>query len=75
MDELECRIQGHEMALIEVVAHVGRNELLAGIEAIGAGLVDRIGADERVIRLQAIGLLEDAMRRYDPPATGMHLPG
>ena len=75
MDELEHPIHGHKLALIEVVAHVDRKHILGGMEAIGTGLLDKIAADERVIRLKAIRLLEDAMRRYDPPATGMHWPG
>lgn len=75
MDELELRVQGHEMALIEVVAHVGRAEILAGMAAIRDGLAGDISADERTIRLQALQLLDDAMRRHDPPGHGLHWPG
>lgn len=74
MDELELRIQGHEMAFIEVVAHIDREHMVAAISAVRAGLVDGVCQDERAIRVQAMGLLDDAMRRYEPPAIGMHWP-
>jgi len=68
VDELELRIAGHELALIEVVAHIDRDHILAGLQAIRDGVVEGVSEDERVIRNQALGLLDDALRRYDPPA-------
>jgi hypothetical protein len=75
MDENEQRIAAHEMALIEVVAHLDRDHVEAGLKAIRAGLMIGISEDERVIRCQAIQLLEDAMGRFDPPAGGMFIQG
>lgn len=56
-----------------MVAHGARAEILAGIEAIRDGLVVGMCEDERTIRLQAAQLLDDAMRRYDPPAPGLFI--
>jgi hypothetical protein len=38
-------------------------------------MIDGISEDERMIRTQAIQHLDDAMRRYDPPAGRMHWSG
>ncbi len=75
MDELELRIATHETAVIEVVAHIDRDHIIAGMNAIREGLVDGAGSDERAIKLSAIQLLEDALHRFDPPAIGLHWPG
>lgn len=73
MDEVERRVVAHELALIEVAANVGRSEIIEGMMAIRAGLVVGISEEERVIRIAAIDMLEEAMRRHDPPAMGMFL--
>jgi len=73
MDELEDRVCAHELALIEVVAHVGASETRAAIGRIREDLPFSLDGDERVIRRQAIQLLEDALHRFDPPASGLHL--
>jgi ClpP class serine protease len=73
VDELELRIAGHELALIEVVAHIDREHIVSGMQAIRDGLVDDVSEDEGVIREQALGMLDDALRRYDPPAGGQFL--
>ena len=75
MDEAERRLVAHEMALIEVAAHVNRDEIAAAIKAIRSGLVIGITEEERVIRIGAIELLEDALRRDDAPVMGMFLRG
>jgi DNA integrity scanning protein DisA with diadenylate cyclase activity len=72
MDEIEQRIAAHELALFEVVAHIDQAHIVERIKAIRAGLVVGMTAEERAIRIAAIDLLEDAARRYDPPAVGMH---
>jgi hypothetical protein len=73
MDEIERRVVAHELALIEVAAHVERSHMLEAIKAIRAGFVIGITEEERVIRIAAIELFEDAMRRHEPAATGMFL--
>lgn len=70
--EIELRIRAHELALIEVAAHIDEAALREAIEAIRAGLVMGIGADELVIRAAAIEHLETALARHHPPAAGMH---
>jgi hypothetical protein len=39
MAELEQRIAAHELALIEVVAHVDRDQVVEGMKTIRAGLI------------------------------------
>jgi hypothetical protein len=56
------------LALIEVVAHIDRDHMAEGIKAIRAGILVGITEEERVIRCQAIDLLEEARQRYSPPA-------
>lgn len=73
MDEAERRVVAHELALIEVAAHLDHEHLRAGIQAIRAGFVIGISEEERVIRIAAIELLEDAMQRFEPTAMGMFL--
>ncbi len=73
MDEIERRVVAHELALIEVAAHVERAHLLAAMQSIRAGCVIGITEEERVIRIAAIDMLEDAMRRDEPAAMGMFL--
>ena len=75
MDDLARRIDGYELALIEVVAHLDRGHLIAGLEAIHEGLVDGINAHERASRLTAIDLLERALTRQTQPANGLDWPG
>src|SRR5579875_3218331 len=73
VDEIERRIVAHELALIEVVAHLDHEHIREGIRAIRAGFVIGISEEERVIRVAAIELLEDALRRFEPAATGLFL--
>jgi hypothetical protein len=73
LDDIERRVVAHELALIEVAAHVDRAHMLEAIKSIRAGLVIGITEEERVIRIAAIDMLEDAMRRFEPGAMGMFL--
>jgi hypothetical protein len=73
VDEIERRVVAHELALIEVAAHVERGHMLEAIKSIRAGFVIGITEEDRVIRIAAIDLLEDAMRRHEPAAMGMFL--
>lgn len=75
MDDLAFRIDGYRLALIEVVAHLGRDHLIAGLEAVHDGLIDGINAHERASRLEAIDLLERALTLQARPASGLHWPG
>jgi hypothetical protein len=75
MDENEQRVAAHELALIEVVAHLDRDHIIAGMKAIRTGLVVDVSVDERTIRGAAYELLEYALQRYDPPAGGMLIQG
>jgi hypothetical protein len=69
MDELEKRLAALELVVIEVGAWLDPAALDDAIRSISAGLDG--GCDqEREIRLQAIHLLTDARRRYDPPMGG-----
>ena len=75
MDDLAQRIDGYELALIEVAAHLDRAHVIAGLEAIHEGLTEAIGAHERASRLRAIDLLERALARQTTPAAGLSWPG
>ncbi len=73
VDEIERRVVAHELALIKVAAHVERKHLEDAMQAIRANFVICITEEERVIRIAAIELLEDAMRRHKPAVMGMLL--
>lgn len=73
MDEVERRVVAHEMALIEVAANVERRHLEEAIRSIRTGFVVGITEEERVIRIAAVELLEDAMRRHEPFTGGLFL--
>ena len=75
MDDLARRIDGYQLALIEVVAYLDRAHLIAGLEAVHDGLHDAIGAHERASRLQAIDILERALALKTEPARGLYWPG
>ena len=62
MDEIEQRIAAHELALIEVAAHIDPDHIAEGIKAMRDGLVIGITQEERGIRIAAIDLLVDAAR-------------
>jgi hypothetical protein len=73
MNVIERRVVAHELALIEVAAHVERSHMLEAIKSIRAGFAIGITEEERVILIAAIDMLEDAMRRFEPGATEMFL--
>jgi hypothetical protein len=69
MDEIEKRLAAVELVIIELGAWLDPAALDDAKRSISAGLEG--GSDqEREIRLQAIHLLADARRRYDPPMGG-----
>jgi hypothetical protein len=71
MDDVHRRICSYELALIEVVAQIDREHIIAGLVAIGEGLYDDINDEERGIRRGAINLLKEALDRYDRPELGL----
>lgn len=70
MDELEKRLAALELVIIELGAWLDRSALDDAIRSISSGL-EAGCADEREIRLQAIHLLTDARRRFEPPPAGV----
>jgi hypothetical protein len=71
MDAVFQRIRSYELALIEVMAHIDREHILAGLISIGEGLFDDVSDEERKIRLGAIVLLRTALEYFDRPGDGM----
>ena len=71
MDAVFQRIRSYELALIEVMAHMDREHILAGLISVGEGLFDDVSDEERKIRLGAIVLLRTALEYFDRPADGM----
>lgn len=74
MDEIEIRLAALELWAIEVGAFIDPAALADAKRSILAG-VDQAGEEERTIRLGAIGLIDDAQRRWAPPAEGLMIPG
>lgn len=74
MDEIETRLAALELWAIEVGAFIEPQHLADAHRAISSGLGTASG-DERNIRLGALGLIEDAQRRWSPPAEGLFVPG
>jgi hypothetical protein len=73
MDEAESRMAAHELALIEVVAHIERWHIRSAMEAIREGVTVWCGEDERAVRLAAMDLLDEALRRYEPSNASLFL--
>lgn len=73
MDKIERRVVAHELALIEVAAHIEREHLEEAKQAIRAGFVIGISDQERGIRTDAIELLDDALHRFEHGMVGMFL--
>ena len=71
MDEVFHRIRSYELALVEVMAHIDREHIIAGLISIGEMLFDDVSDEERKIRLGAIVLLKTALDYFDRPADGM----
>jgi hypothetical protein len=71
MDEVFQRIHSYELALIEVMAHIDREHIIASLISIGEGLFDDLSNEERKIRLGAIILLRTALDHFDRPGDGM----
>lgn len=75
MDELELRLAALELWAIEVGAWIDPQVLDDAAAAIRDGLDRAIDDDERTIRQGALGLIEDARKRFAAPAVGVALPG
>ena len=73
MDEIDLRMGAYELALIELAGQNDRAHVVAAIDAVRDGLAVAADADERTIRRQAIGLLEDGLHRFDPPPAGFYI--
>lgn len=72
MDELEKRLAALELVIIELGAWLDPAAIDDAMRSIAAG-VETGCEEEREIRRQALHLLEDARKRFDPPAGGVVL--
>lgn len=70
MSELEIRLAAVELLLAEVVPWIDHDVILDATAAIKAGLFADLSAEEAEIRFQAIELLTDGRRRFEPFAVG-----
>ena len=75
MDEVFQRIRSYELALVEVIAHIDREHIIAGLISIGEMLFEDVSDEERKIRLGAIVLLKTALDYFDHPGDGMQWQG
>jgi hypothetical protein len=69
MDETEARIAALELLTIEIIPWLDTGVVDDAERSIRAGL-DGSSEDERMVRLQALQLIEDGRKRYAPPASG-----
>lgn len=72
MDELEKRLAAVELVIIELGAWLDPAALDDAASSITAG-IETGCEDEREIRRQALHLLNDARKRFAPPAGGVLL--
>lgn len=75
MTELEKRIAAVELLLVEVVPWIDLDVARDAAAAIKTGLYADITADEAEIRFQAIELLTDGRRRFEPFTVGAWIRG
>jgi len=66
MNEQEKRLAAVELALVEIVAWIDADKIADAAAAIKSGLFAEVSEDEAEIRLQAIELLTDGKRRFEP---------
>lgn len=59
-----------ELVLIELIPWLDPGAIDDAAASIRAGLTDAICGDERVIRLQAISIIEDGRQRFAVPSEG-----
>jgi len=74
MDELERRLAALELWAIEVGSFIEPQHLADAARSIRS-CIDTVDPEERDIRMGALGLIEDAQRRWAPPAEGLCVPG
>lgn len=63
MDEIEARLAALELLAIERLAMTPAPQLARLREALAAGVEGSLDDDERMVREQALQLVEDAQRR------------
>jgi hypothetical protein len=66
MSDIERRIAAVELVLAELVPWINEDMISDACAAIRAGLHTDLSAHEREVRVQALQLLTDGRRRYDP---------
>ncbi len=70
MTETEKRVLAAELAIIEITAWIDADKVADAVASIRTGLLPSISSAEREARLQAIQLLTDGARRFEPFALG-----
>jgi uncharacterized protein YpuA (DUF1002 family) len=70
MTELEKRLAAVELALGEIAPWIDADKIADAVASIKAGLFVQVSEDEAEIRLQAIELLTDGKRRFEPFSAG-----
>jgi hypothetical protein len=71
MDELEARIAAIELVLVELIPWLDAGAVEDATASIRAGMEPEISEDERMVRAQALQLLEDGRKRFAGPAVGV----
>ena len=66
MDEIEARVAEIELVVVEMAAWLGREVVDDTMRSIADGVAGA-GDEERMIRLQALQLLADGLRRFSSP--------
>lgn len=66
MTEQETRLAAAELALIEIVPWIDADKIADAVASIRAGMLAGVSSEEAEVRLQAIALLTDGWRRFDP---------
>lgn len=66
MNEQEKRLAAVELALVEIVPWIDPDKIADAVASIKAGLFADVSTDEAEIRLQAVELLTDGKRRFEP---------
>lgn len=73
MDELETRVAALELLFVEMGPWGDRQQLIDARASIRAGMSASC-QDELTIRSQAVELINDALKRFEPPVEAGPLP-
>ena len=73
MTETEKRLAAVELALLELVAWIDPENVQDAMRSISAGLNAPISEEESEVRLQALSLLGDGLRRFGAGDEGLVL--